>query len=124
MKRMTLALILSTAALTAASLAQAGTQAGSAGGTRLQYRVNYSDLNLTQLDGATKLYSRLQAAARVVCRPLDRPDLGSFKRHRACMQDAVSTAVVDVNKPVLTAYFEARGGHFAATAVQASAARP
>jgi UrcA family protein len=74
----------------------------------LSRQVNYSDLNLEQPAGAAALYNRLNAAAHVVCKPLEGKAVLSFQRHRKCVAKAISTAVRDVNAPTLTNLYRSK----------------
>lgn len=68
--------------------------------------INYADLNLSSEAGAATMYGRLRAAARNVCKPLDS---GVFKKEwRACFDQTIARAIVQVDEPVLTAYHNAR----------------
>jgi len=62
--------------------------------------VNYRDLNLSTLDGATALYRRITRAARLAC---GQPDRSLFEqRHwKSCVQGAIAGAVATVNNPLL-----------------------
>jgi len=64
--------------------------------------VNYRDLNLSTIEGATTLYQRLRGAARSVC---DGPGTGvhAYQEWRSCYQAAIADAVAKVNSPLLTA---------------------
>lgn len=64
--------------------------------------VNYRDLNLATIEGATALYSRLKGAARSVC---DQPNtaLDDHRAWQACYKAAMADAVAKVNSPLLTA---------------------
>jgi UrcA family protein len=90
-------------ALVASSLASADTVVNVKSET-----VRYDDLRLISAVGAAVLYGRLRGAAERACGALDgkTPQLAS--RYRACVDDAVSKAVADVNEPVLTKYFESK----------------
>lgn len=70
--------------------------------------VRYDDLRLISAVGAAVLYGRLHHAAERACGSLDgkTPQLSS--RYRACVDDAMSKAVADVNEPVLTKYYESK----------------
>lgn len=70
--------------------------------------VHYSDLDLTRSEGAAVLYERLHAAAKGVCASLDARDLASQMRFKDCVQTAIGSAVAKVDRPVLTAYHNAR----------------
>jgi UrcA family protein len=64
--------------------------------------VAYEDLNVDTTAGAKALYSRLRAAAKEVCAPLE----GRHLRRslwQGCFDNAVTAAVVQVNKTRVTA---------------------
>jgi UrcA family protein len=74
--------------------------------------VRFADLNLDSRAGIEALYRRIQSAARNVCGPAE--DLGSRRLSPAwqsCTREAVMTAVRRVDRPLLTAYYDERGGH-------------
>jgi len=70
--------------------------------------VHFADLDLSRSEGATVLYQRLKDAAETVCAPLDERDLARYFSFNACVENAISTAVAKVNRPALTAYYEAK----------------
>lgn len=76
----------------------------------LQTTVKYADLNVSNPQGATALYARIQQAARQVCRPFDRDDLSSKARMGACVHKAIADAVLKVNQPLLFAAYNAHYG--------------
>lgn len=65
--------------------------------------VKYDDLNLASERDAAKLYQRLQAASRNVCRTLRSRDLSSAQRYKDCYARALGDAVYAVNERTLTA---------------------
>jgi len=74
--------------------------------------VNYSDLNLNTPGGAAVLYKRITSAARKVCTifgesPFSEPRIAAEK---ACFDHAVTQAVMQVNRPLLTNLYKARTG--------------
>lgn len=71
--------------------------------------VSFRDLNLDTPDGAAALYQRIRSAAHEVCASPDRYDLSLFKLE-GCIRDAVSRAVTQVNRPMLTSLYEAKTG--------------
>jgi UrcA family protein len=89
----------SVACLLGAAQASAGPTADSHSVT-----VNYRDLNLSTIEGATTLYQRLRGAARAVC---DGPETGvhAYQEWRSCYQAAIADAVSKVNNPLLTALY-------------------
>jgi UrcA family protein len=70
--------------------------------------VRFGDLDLSKPQGAETLYRRIRAAAEQVCAPLDDRDLARHMRFNACVQNAISTAVANVDRAALTAYYEAK----------------
>jgi UrcA family protein len=70
--------------------------------------VHFADLDLSRSEGATVLYRRLKGAAETVCAPLDGGDLARHMSFKACVQNAISTAVAKVDQPALSAYHEAK----------------
>jgi UrcA family protein len=71
--------------------------------------VHFADLDLSRVEGAASLYKRLRLAAETVCRD-DSKDLARVTRTKACMSDAMSTAVAQINRPILSAYYRAKLG--------------
>jgi UrcA family protein len=92
--------------LTATHIACAATAAD----TPIQVPVNYAGLDLSTPSGAKVMYARLHAAAEQVCEPLDGADLSLGVRRRACIQKAMSNAVREVDKPLLTQIYAERTG--------------
>jgi UrcA family protein len=96
-----------TIALAIAALV-AGSLAGMAQATAVrrdlqQQVVRYGDLNLDDAADAAVLMSRIQAAAKVVCGVhLGPVPLEMQFNLQACVQDATSRAVSDVNAPLLS----------------------
>jgi UrcA family protein len=70
------------------------------------YVVRFPDLDLSKIDGATKLYSRLRQAAAIVCRPLQGEGLEMYTLYRGCLDHAVAGAVASVGSPMLSQYHE------------------
>jgi UrcA family protein len=76
-------------------------------------KVSFADLDLNQMDGAEKLYRRLDFAARKVCaaiEPSSDADLLRLQRWRTCTRNAVSRAVVKIDRTTLTAYYLEKTG--------------
>lgn len=71
--------------------------------------VSFKDLNLNSPEGAAVLYQRIKSAAHEVCETADRYDLSGFKA-QICIRDAVSRAVAQVNRPMLTSLYQAKTG--------------
>jgi UrcA family protein len=72
--------------------------------------VNFADLDISQSAGATTLYHRIRAAAQNVCSPFDRPGLRSKMQLDACVDKAVADTVLKVDRPALTAVYDAKTG--------------
>ena len=66
------------------------------------YVVRFHDLDVSRMEGAAALYSRIHHAAVVVCEPGVSRDVGIYVMCRACMDKAVADAVEHVNRPLLS----------------------
>jgi UrcA family protein len=75
-----------------------------------QALVKFGDLNLSNPQGATTLYSRIATAAKKVCKPfdIDGSNLGSRARLDACVHKAIADAVTKVDRPELFAVYKAK----------------
>ena len=76
-----------------------------------QLTVSYAGLDLNSPQGVARLYTRIRVAAESVCRDLNTREPGT--RHRAwenCISSAITTAVADVNAPMLTTYASTKLG--------------
>jgi UrcA family protein len=71
--------------------------------------VSFHDLNVDTPEGAAVLYRRINAAAYEVCGNPDRYDLSELKLQR-CVKDAVSRAVAQVDRPMLTSLYQGKTG--------------
>ena len=58
--------------------------------------VSYSDLDLSQPEGAQALYRRIKIAARQACGDPSIKDLPLYARYRECYEHAVASAVEEV----------------------------
>jgi len=68
--------------------------------------VRFPDLDLSKIEGVTKLYGRIAHAARDVCDPLWtqwRPT-----EYATCVDQAIANAVATVNRPLLSQYHQFR----------------
>jgi UrcA family protein len=74
----------------------------------LTYVVQFSDLDVSKIEGAKTLYARLRLAAQVVCTPLESASSWGERQHRACMDKAIADAVASVNRPLLSQYHQSR----------------
>ena len=104
MRRVTTTILLAALATTAAQISQAATTDGAV----LSQKVEYGDLDLSDMNGTKALYRRLLEAAESVCAPLEGRDLARVQRHSACVYGAMASSVARVNKPLLRQYFESK----------------
>jgi UrcA family protein len=70
--------------------------------------VRFADLELSNIEGAAKLFGRIRGAAKVVCDRYNSRELARLQRYTSCVDSAVSDAVARVDEPVLTEYFARR----------------
>jgi UrcA family protein len=81
-------------------------------------RVHFADLDLTRTEVAPVLYQRIAGAAKTVCTSLEGRDLASQMRFQSCVETAIGSAIVKVERPVLTAYYKTlTNGHRAAVQI-------
>jgi len=66
--------------------------------------VVYGDLNLDSDQGVKVLYARLQYAAHYVCSPLESRELGRKTAWQTSVNNALASAVTQVNNPRVTAF--------------------
>jgi UrcA family protein len=71
--------------------------------------VSFRDLNLETPEGAAVLYRRIRSAAYEVCENPSGYDLSQLKM-QTCIKDAVSRAVTQVNRPLLTSLYKEKAG--------------
>jgi UrcA family protein len=77
--------------------------------------VRFADLNTANVEGAARLYRRLNFAAKTVCQDLDSGrDMFLVNLHADCVRQALSNAIAKVDRPALTAYAADRGIHLGA----------
>jgi UrcA family protein len=72
--------------------------------------VKFADLDLSRTQDAAVLYERLRSAAKTVCAPLDGQQIAQRMNFRKCVKSAIGSAVAEVDRPTLTAYYKARTG--------------
>lgn len=72
--------------------------------------VHFGDLNLQSDAGIRALYSRIQAATRVVCSPEPAGDRLAMLQFKACRSEALSNAVAQVGSPALAALHRSKVG--------------
>jgi UrcA family protein len=75
--------------------------------TQRRIAVNYADLNLGSVAGATQLYARIRAAAERVC-GASGMTLGEQYAWQVCFQRSVMDAVNAVDNPILTSLAQGR----------------
>ena len=68
--------------------------------------VRFADVDLSKIEGAAAVDSRIRLAANQVCRPLESRDLGLMVKYRACVDKAIADAVANVNRPLLSQYHQ------------------
>lgn len=83
--------------------ASAYTTQASEPGEPLTKKVAYGDLNLETEQGASTLYKRLSVAAEEVCAPYKTIDLARRVAWQNCVARAVTSAVEQVNRPMVSA---------------------
>jgi UrcA family protein len=98
---------ISSASIFAASLLTLGCLAmdGNAQAAELQYDravVAYGDLNLDSQQGTKALYARLRSGAEDVCFSFEGRDLALKKLWQSCFDNAMASAVAQINRPGLT----------------------
>jgi UrcA family protein len=76
-----------------------------------QLIVDYGDLAVSTPGGAAALYHRIRAAAVTVCRRLDEHALAPKLLNDACVQKAIADAVTKVDRPALSAVYNAKDRH-------------
>ena len=101
---------LASVAITAVGIA-GGITAGSHAATPPSIKVAYAGLDVSQPVGAQLLYRRLQQAAQRVCGRLDPIDVGAYQRWERCYDDALHSAVLQVNAPELLAVYRSEANH-------------
>jgi UrcA family protein len=81
------------------------TFAASPDGVRME-TVKFADLNVRTTAGAAVLFRRIHAAAERVCTRSGADNLDRASSTRACVREAQSRAIAQINLPQLTAYSE------------------
>jgi UrcA family protein len=72
--------------------------------------VKFGDLDISTPQGAIALYGRIRSAADRVCWPKYSSDNVTSQLNNACMQQVIAEAVMEVNRPALSAVYEAKYG--------------
>jgi UrcA family protein len=107
------AVIIAAAMLVLGYAASADTALAGQSGEPLTKKVTYGDLDLDSQRGAHVLYARLRAAAREVCVPLESIELSRQLAWRNCVDNALGSAVAQVNKASVTALHNQSVNHSA-----------
>lgn len=68
--------------------------------------VQYGDLDVGTIAGATTLLKRINAAAKSVCAPINHGSLSSRAKADACQGKLTAAAVARVDHPVLLAVYQ------------------
>lgn len=89
------------------SWSQAGISQGSESHPT-RFVVKYADLDLRRPADVIALYRRIEGAARIVCTPPAGPTPKPSPEMDACLTDAMTRAVSEIDEPALTRYFTAR----------------
>jgi UrcA family protein len=77
---------------------------------QLSTTVSYAGLDLESPRGVETLHRRLRHAAEQVCEPLKSRQASLLREYRQCRADALSRAVVGVDRPMLTQYHMQKTG--------------
>lgn len=72
-------------------------------GVKPQFIVRYTDLDLAKSKDAAVLYTRLERAARTVCRGFEGQELSRKRMRRKCELETLNDAVAAVDNPALDA---------------------
>ena len=83
----------------------------------LSVKVDYKDLNLSTMNGASTLYLRIEGAARFVCGEPGRR-IDELRYWKTCYSNAVNHAVTEVNSPLLTSLYRKQYGGTSVTAMR------
>ena len=76
----------------------------------LQQTVHFAQLDLTQPAAAEQLYRKLMSSAKQVCEPVNGGLVRQKFEYRSCVTETLANAVEDVNQPLLTNVYGAKGG--------------
>jgi len=66
--------------------------------------VSFADLNVNNDAGIRVLHSRLQVAAKQVCRPFTGKTLRQIAESRKCFDQAITQSIKQIDRPALTAH--------------------
>lgn len=76
----------------------------------LQKTVGFGELDLSKPIAAEQLYVRLNAAAKQVCEPVNGAQVRQKYQYRSCVNETLANAVAEINHPLLTSVYDAKGG--------------
>jgi UrcA family protein len=76
----------------------------------LKVTVKFADLDVSRQPGATVLYHRIRTAAKEVCSPYDHSGAVARPYLDACVDQAITDAVAEINVPALLAVYSAKTG--------------
>lgn len=85
--------------------------------------VSYADLDLDRNAGIVTLYRRIQGAARSVCDVHSGRMLVTKRSYSSCVANAVGSAVVQIDRPMLSEYVARQSGKTLAPAPSRVAVR-
>jgi UrcA family protein len=80
-------------------------------GAALSRVVKYGDLNLDSADGARALLGRIHSAANSVCAPLESRSLDHQASWQTCYNQAIASAVAQIDSVRLTAAYRTDVNH-------------
>jgi UrcA family protein len=87
-------------------------------------KVDFSGTDVSTSKGATLLYHQLKNAAAQVCRSFEGRALSLQAQRKRCYNNALSKAVVDVNRPLLTALYQSQLPGLSPTVVALQPVKP
>lgn len=68
-------------------------------------KVDYGDLDISNVRGAKILVKRIRAAANEVCETPMGNELSGVQKHLDCVRDTVKATIASLNNPVVTAVY-------------------
>ena len=110
LRTFSIALGAAAAALGFSGFASAGASALRLDAEQAKIEISYADLDLARTDHASELYTRIERAARNLCRVSYGPNARALVTERKCNEKAVDEAVQSVGNANLTAVYVAKTG--------------
>jgi UrcA family protein len=101
----TIVLVASFAGLSGMALARTAAADEVTTANTVSYKIGYSDLDVSKMQGAKVLYLRIRYAAETLC---ESAATWGQKEGQACVNKAVNDAVARVDAPLLTQYNQRR----------------